>query len=1347
MKQSNLFFKALLLVLLLPVALSVQAQTQFWAGGIHYEMNYSGSIPCVKVIKATATSYSGEITIPTTVDVSTYSMYGERYKEKYVVNAIADEAFRGCTGLTSIVLPNTIESIGKNAFYGCTGLTSVNIPSCVRTINESAFANCTSLTTIALPSSVNSLGWNVFYGCSGLTSVTLSPNTLELNGTFFGCTSLTSVTIPEGVTKLDGTFNGCTALSSVSIPATVIGIGEKAFADCSALTSVYLSNSITYIDKMAFYNTGLTSLELPATVSSIGQNAFDGCTALTTITSRRISSPPYMSNMEGFTSETYGLAALRVPQVSLSAYQSTNWWNQFQNITGDTSLDQVYDFEANGIYYLITGNNTVDVTYKDSNYNSYSGVVNVPYSVTYNGVDYTVTGIGNNAFRNCSNLTRVSMPTSISRIGANAFYYAGLTSLSIPTAVTIIGEKAFYHCSQLTSLNIPVNVTSIGNRAFEGCYGVTSLSWNARECWTNGAMHTQDISQVSIGGSVKVLPSSFLYGSQISNVYMPSSVEYIGSHAFCGCHNLTSVSIPVNVRYIGASAFGDIDGITDLDWYARECWSIGSMQTSNLVNVYIGDEVQVIPDGFASRSSITSVSLPPSVKYIGNDAFYVCSGLRSLEIPDSVVMIGNRAFYDTHVRWLTVGKGLESVGTRGLEIYYTELTSISWHARRCISSGMLPFSYVNQLEIGDEVEWIPDNFGQNLYMSSLTLPQSVTQIGNYAFSGMYSLTTLNLPDGLTKIGEYAFAWNEKLASLTLPPSLDTIGSQAFNRCIKLPGLTFPASVTSIGKYAFSQCSGLEYLVVDEDNPVYDSRENCNAVFKTANDSLVLVCKNTVLPSTITEIPDSAFMNHSELTNIEIPASVTRIGKDAFRGCTNLTSITIPAATTEIDERAFYNCPGLESIIVEEGNTVYDSRDNCNALIETATNTLIAGCPNTIIPNTVTTIGQGAFFACSTMTTIDIPEGVECIMGSAFSDCSALTSVTIPASVKTIGDMAFYGCWALSMVNTPDLAAWCNIDFNDYYSNPLYFAHHLMVNGNEVISLEIPSTVTELKDYTFCNFNAMADVTIPMSVKRIGSYTFYSCTGLSNLTIPVGVETIGSYAFYNCTGLTSLTLGSALRSIGTYAFYYCRNIQSLVIPSKVETIGNYAFCDCSGLKDLTLGSSVRTIGSAAFRGCSGLTGLAVPNSVEVIDESAFAYCSGLKRVVFGNSMRRIGNYAFYNCSAITSVISGAATPPAIEYLTISSCYNKATLYVPEASLDAYKTANYWKQFHEILGVPGSGPGDIDADGEIAIGDVSDLVSAILEDDPNVINNPFADVNADGVVDISDIADLITILLEM
>ena len=1346
MKQSNLFFKALLLVLLLPVALSVQAQTQFWAGGIHYEMNYSGSIPCVKVVKATATSYSGDITIPTTVDFSAYSMYGERYKEKYVVNAIADEAFRDCTGLTSIVLPNTIESIGKNAFYGCTGLASVNIPSCVRSIDESAFAYCTSLTTIALPSSVNSLGWNVFYGCSGLTSVTLSPNTLELNGTFFGCTSLTSVTIPDGVTKLDRTFTGCTALSTVSMPATMVTIGERAFADCSALTSVYLSNSVTSIGKMAFYNTGLTSLELPCSVSGIGENAFDGCTALASISSRRLS-PPSMSNKDGFMAETYSQAALRVPEASLSTYESTNWWNQFQNITGDASWNQVYDFESNGIYYLITGSNTVDVTYKDYNFNSYSGVVNIPYSVTYNSVDYTVTGIGNDAFKNCSNLTRVSMPTSITRIGSNAFFYAGLTSLTIPTAVTTIGEKAFYHCSQLTSLTIPVNVTSIGNRAFEGCYGVTSLSWNARECWTNGSMHTQNINQVSIGGSVKVLPLSFLYQSQISSVYIPSSVTYICSHAFFGCNNLTSVSIPVNVIHIGDFAFTDIYGITELEWYPRECWSIGYMQTNDIEYVYIGDEVQVIPDGFASHSSITSVTLPPSLKYIGNEAFYLCSGLTRLDIPDSVVMIGNKAFYDAHVRRLTVGKGLESVGTRGLELYYTELTSLTWNARRCTSTGLLPFSYVNQLEIGDEVEWIPDNFGQYMYMPSLTLPQSVTQIGNYAFSGLSALTTLNLPDGLTKIGDYAFAWDEKLASLTLPPSLDTIGSQAFNRCIKLPGLTFPASVTSIGKSAFSECSGLEYLVVEEGNTVYDSRENCNAVFKTANDSLVLTCKNTVLPSTMTEIPDSAFLNHTELTHIEIPASVTRIGKDAFHGCTGLQSITIPAATIEIDERAFYNCPGLESIIVEEGNPVYDSRNNCNALIETATNTLLAGCQNTIIPNTVTTIGQEAFFGCSTLTTIDIPEGVENIMDRAFMACSGLTSVTIPASITTVGNSAFYDCWGLTMVNTPDLAAWCNIEFDGYYSNPLYFAHHLAVAGSEVTSVEIPSTVTALKNYTFCYFNALTDVTIPMSVKSIGNYTFYSCSGLSNLTIPVGVETIGSYAFYSCSGLTSLTLGSSLHSIGSYAFSNCRNIKSLIIPSSVETIGDYAFNYCSGLTDLTLGYSLRTIGNRAFYGCSGLTGLAIPNSVETVGNYAFAYCTGLNRVVLGSSLRTINNDAFYNSNAITSVISGVATPPTIYYYTFNPCSGTATLYVPQTSLEAYMAANYWKQFHEILGVPGSGPGDIDADGEIAIGDVSDLVSAIPEDDPNVINNPFADVNADGVVDISDIADLITILLEM
>ena len=291
---------------------------------------------------------------------------------------------------------------------------------------------------------------------------------------------------------------------------------------------------------------------------------------------------------------------------------------------------------------------------------------------------------------------------------------------------------------------------------------------------------------------------------------------------------------------------------------------------------------------------------------------------------------------------------------------------------------------------------------------------SVTSIG-FAFYNCSDLTSVAIPNSVTTIGEYAFYGCSGLTSINIPNSVTTIGLAAFNECSGLTSINIPNSVTSIGYGAFDECSGLESIIVENGNTVYDSRENCNAIIETETNTLILGCKNTVIPNSVTTIGEKAFLECSGLTSITIPNSVTNIGNGAFYDCSGLTSITIPNSVTSIGKQAFRECSGLksvtignsvtsigygafdecsglESIIVENGNTVYDSRENCNAIIETETNTLILGCKNTVIPNSVTTIGEKAFHECSGLTSITIPNSVTSIGYGAFFDCSGLTSV-------------------------------------------------------------------------------------------------------------------------------------------------------------------------------------------------------------------------------------------------------------------------------------------------------------------------------------------------------------------
>ena len=448
---------------------------------------------------------------------------------------------------------------------------------------------------------------------------------------------------------------------------------------------------------------------------------------------------------------------------------------------------------------------------------------------------------------------------------------------------------------------------------------------------------------------------------------------------------------------------------------------------------YVGDIV--IP------ASITVDDVVYNVTSIGKETFSYCQNLTSVDIPEGVTIIGSNAFYlCQNLVSITIPSTLENIG-----------------------NGM--FRYCNLKKV--------------IINSNALISKNRSWMGEVLLKDIFGSTVevINLGENITRIGNLAFHEFKKLTSIQMTHHVTSIGSGAFQNCVSLTSIIIPNSVTSIDYNPFYGCENLSSIQVENGNAVFDSRDNCNAIIRTADNVLITGGPNTVIPNSVTEIGGGAFYNNANLTSINIPSSVVKIGSSAFWQCTSLTSISIPSSMKTIEEWAFFNCKNLASVSiadgitriekyvfegcqsltsftipttvtsigeeafsgckltsitipksvtsieinafwgcafgattiqVEEGNSVYDSRNNCNAIIRTADNTLILGCRNTIIPNNITTIGASAFSACEELSSINIPEGIMTIEDNAFN-YSGLTYVVIPSSVTTIGSRAFYGC--------------------------------------------------------------------------------------------------------------------------------------------------------------------------------------------------------------------------------------------------------------------------------------------------------------------------------------------------
>ncbi|MBR0161136.1 MAG: leucine-rich repeat protein [Oscillospiraceae bacterium] len=791
---------------------------------------------------------------------------------------IPEIAFSFCESLTSTFIPSGVKNIGAGAFENCSSLTSITLPDTLESMGESAFAKCISLKTINLPDSLTRLGSDVFYGCSALTEIT----------------------IPDGVTSIEGnTFCGCSSLTNLSIPDSITSIGERAFSG-SGLTNIAIPDGVTSIGEYAFYWCNkLTSIKIPFSVTNIGFFAFSGCSSLKTV--KYIGTESQWQEITiGVYNESLLDANIEYLVQSGSCGEKLTW--TLNTITGELTISgsgKMYDWRQWSF---------VSHTFSDpAPWDDYRNQIK---TITINE---GATSIGSAAFTGCSSLTAITIPTSITSIEASALSNCtGLTEVIIPDSVTSIWGSAFYGCSSLTDIKISESIKSIPYNLFYGCSSlkeitipdsVTSIGESAfRECKSlvhvtipNGVTvidkyafyKCSSLNSVTIPNSVTSIKDwAFTGCNDLKEITIPDSVTDIGSSAFNGCNSLTNIIIPSNVKSIGSYAFYRCSSLTEVTipdsteslgavafgaCTALHTFTVDSDNPAYCAEngvLYNKSKTQLIQ--YPAGRTETSYQILNTATIIGKYAFYGCKSLTDITVPSSVTSIGASAFSDcTGLANITMPASVTNIES---DIF-----------KGCVSlTSAGPIGSGCSLEFG----W-------------------TTAIPAGAFDGCSGLTGITIPNTVTSIGDYALHGCSSLAGITIPETVTSIGNSALYGCSSLKHITIPEGVKNIGSFAFGGCAGLVSA-----GPI---GSGCSFEYGWE-----------------TMLPEHAFGGCDSLASITVPETVTSIGAYAFGCCSSLKSITIPDGVTNIRSMTFCWCSGLVDITLPEGITSisYDAFMGC-----------------------------------------------------------------------------------------------------------------------------------------------------------------------------------------------------------------------------------------------------------------------------------------------------------------------------------------------------------------------------------------------------------------------------------
>ena len=1137
------------------------------------------------------------------------------------------------TQIQKVVIEDGVTSIGGYAFAQCTNLVDIEIPDSVDTIEPDSFLFCESLERIYIPATVSNIGIGVFAMCKSLKAIEVD----EQNTTF--------CSVDGALYSADMTYLGAWPIGrseNVVVPDRVKVIVPMAFAGCE-MSEVSLPEGLEYIAMQSFlYCGGLETICIPASVTMIESAVFAECHSLKEI--------------------------------------------------GVAEGNAIFSSEKGALFGKTDDGEKVLVEWPAGNSES----VDIPEDIDQIAA-YALC---------CCHMTDVVIPASVNKIEEGAFYLSpNLTEVKFKGNVPQINNTAFGTIT--ATCYYPENDETWTEDKLQNYNG--SLTWEAysEEDGSNSGICGENVTwildedgvlTISGEGSMTDYDSEeapwYPKRNQIVSVTIESGVTSIGAHAFEDCNNLNSIKMSSKVKRIGAAAFNNCTALTSVD---------------------IPKSVTDIAEkAFANCSNLVSVEIPYNVVFIGNCVFEGCSSLTDITFKGHAPSFDEECFsgvsatihYPEKDQSWTEEVQKDYGGTLTWEPYEGEYVLASGTCGEDLtwvldSNELLTISGDGEMYSYNTSSDAPWSSKRN-NISSVVVEDGAASISDYAFYGCSHLTSADIAGSVASIGEHAFENCTKLTDVQIQEGLESIGNNAFYNCTNLKEISIPGSVTNIGSGVLIRCSSLKAIYVAEENQNYSSREGI--LFDHAMTTLICYPQakegeSYTIPESTAAIGECAFGESRSLKEITIPASVTEIKLHAFEECRSLTDITFKGSAPTFEAESFNDTavtvhyPANDASWTEEvrqnyGGTLtwepYGEENvvasgtcgenltwslNSNGVLSIrgtgemdnydAWNTYSpwssqnGNIISVIIENGVTSIGDYAFYDCTSLVDVDIADSVTSIGDDSFGYCSSLKKINIPDSVESIDKYAFLYCESMESVKLSNtLRSIGSYAFSQCYN---------------LKSIDIPATVSTIGDGPFANCSSLSSINVAEDNERYCSkdnalfdyemknLLYCAAAGKEEYTIPVGVENIYDYAFCGCEDLRSVSIPNSVTHIYRGAFQDCTNLQNVNLSDSITYIDSIVFRNCSNLINIDLPDKVRYIGSSTFSGCSSLTSIEIPENVTSIEGYLFEDCSNLDSIKIPESIASIDKGAFYECQSLTS-INIPKDVTRIENYTFYGCIN-------------------------------------------------------------------------------------------